>query len=66
MLLGLDTVFEEEFDLTARQLNRMESKTTEQREHNYENRTPYVCCIYDHTLVVYTTQYVLESDSVSR
>jgi hypothetical protein len=55
MLLGLDTVFEEEFDLTARQLNRMESKTTEQREHNYENRTPYVCCIYDHTLVVYTT-----------
>jgi hypothetical protein len=41
MLLGLDTVFEEVFDLTARQLNRMESKTTEQRERNYENQTPY-------------------------
>jgi hypothetical protein len=41
MLVGLDTVFEEEFDLTARQLNGMESKTTEQRERNYENRTPY-------------------------
>ena len=26
MLLGLDTVFEEELDLTARRLNRMESK----------------------------------------